>query len=58
MCYRRPNHFKRLYKIGFTPDDKVDPYKYFGDDIDSEKELGFFSVKQYALLFENKWKNR
>jgi hypothetical protein len=43
-----------VYKIGFTPDDKEDPYKYFGNDIDTTKDLSYFSVKQYSLLFEKK----
>lgn len=43
-----------VYKIGFTPDDKEDPYKFFGNDIDTKKDLGYFSVTEYSLLFEKK----
>ena len=43
-----------IYKIGYTSDKNNDPYKYFRDDIDKSKELEYFSVKDYARIFERK----
>lgn len=43
-----------IYKIGYTSDPSNDPNKYFGDDIDTSKELEYFSVKDYARIFEKR----
>lgn len=43
-----------VYKIGFSSDNTVDPFTYFGADIDPKKELMFMSVKDYDLLWGSK----
>jgi hypothetical protein len=42
---------KVLYRIGFSPDDKVDPKAYFGGEIDEDGDLKFMSVKDCDELW-------
>lgn len=35
----------RMYKIGYTSEEGIDPYDYFGPDIDKSKELFLFLSK-------------
>lgn len=35
----------RIYKVGYTSDKDVNPYEYFGKDIDKNKEMVFFLSK-------------
>lgn len=41
-----------FFKIGFSPDDNLAPYKYFKEYKDIRKDLKFFSVDQYLSRFE------
>lgn len=43
-----------ISKVGFTSDLNVDPFTYFGDDVDKNKPMNFMSVRDYDLLWENK----
>ena len=47
----RDNEGNGLMKIGFTNDTSIDPRSYFGD-YDTNKELKFLSVSDYAPLWE------
>lgn len=43
-----------MYKIGYSYKDNNDPIYYFGKDIDTSKELKFFSVKDYDMFWGEK----